>query len=331
MVPSCATAAADGHGRAHQHREGAPHAPPLPGAAALRPQLLLHAALSRRLPDAHQDPAVPRLHRARRLQERRAQAARGPALPGHPRARLPAALRGALPPPARRAPDHHLLAAPLHGRPVHRRGAGRASCCCRSSPRPTAASASPSSAAARPGSPAPSTPGSRGTPSRSSRRCPSRAACCATASRATVCRATCSTRSSTCSGAWAWSCECDNRLGVDFQLEDLLGRVRRRLPGSRRLQLQRDGRRERGRRRRRHRGRLPRGARAHRRRARRPEGHRHRRRLHGHGRLPHLHPQGRQGGHVPLPPLAQGDARPPHRGRRGRGGGRQARAAGALR
>ena len=34
---------------------------------------------------------------------------------------------------------------------------------------------------------------------------------------------------------------------------------------------------------------------------------------------------------LPLPPLAQGDARPPHRGRRGRGGGRQARAAGARR
>ena len=62
-----------------------------------------------------------------------------------------------------------------------------------------------SSAAGPPASPPPSTPGSRGTPSRSSRRCPSRAACCATASPATVCRATSSTRRSTCCGAWASS------------------------------------------------------------------------------------------------------------------------------
>ncbi len=45
--------------------------------------------------------------------------------PAHPRPRLPAALRGSVPPAARRAPDHHLLAAPLHGRPVHRRRADR--------------------------------------------------------------------------------------------------------------------------------------------------------------------------------------------------------------
>ena len=56
------------------------------------------------------------------------------------------------------------------------------------------------------------------------------------------------------------------------------------------------------------------------------QGHRHRRRLHRHGRLPHQHPQGRGRGHLPLPPLAQGDAGARHRGRRGRGGGRQARA-----
>ena len=109
------------HGRAHQHRQGARHAAPLPRAAAERPQQLLHAALPRRLPDAHQDPAVPRLHRAQGLQERRAQAARGPALPGRARPRLPAALRGPLPPPAGGAPDHHLSAPPLHGGPDHRR------------------------------------------------------------------------------------------------------------------------------------------------------------------------------------------------------------------
>ena len=56
------------------------------------------------------------------------------------------------------------------------------------------------------------------------------------------------------------------------------------------------------------------------------QGRRHRRRLHRHGRLPHQHPQGRRRGHLPLPPLAQGDAGARHRGRRGRGGGRQARA-----
>ncbi len=61
--------------------------------------------------------------------------------------------------------------------------------------------------------------------------------------------------------------------------------------------------------------------------ARRRQGHRDRRRLHRHGRLPHQHPQGRRRGHLPLPPLAQGDAGARHRGRRGRGGGRQARAA----
>ena len=72
--------------------------------------------------------------------------------------------------------------------------------------------------------------------------------------------------------------------------------------------------------------RLPRRARGHRQGPRGRQGHRDRRRLHRHGRLPHQHPQGRRRGHLPLPPLAQGDARARHRGRRGRGGGRQARA-----
>ncbi len=121
--------------------------------------------------------------------------------------------------------------------------------------------------------------------------------------------------------------QCDTRLGVDFQLEDLTAQLRRRVPRSRRLRFQRDGRRQRGRRRRRLGRRLPRRARAQRRRARRRQGHRHRRRLHRHGRLPHLGAQRRQRGHLPLPPLAQGDAGPPHRGRRGRGRGREARAA----
>ena len=124
VMTSCTTAVASGHGRAHQHRQGARHAPSVPRAAPQQPQLVLHAAVSRRLPDAHQDPAVPRLRRAQGLQERRAQAARGPAFPGHPRARLPAALRRTVSPPAGRPVHHDLPAPPLHGRPVPRRGAG---------------------------------------------------------------------------------------------------------------------------------------------------------------------------------------------------------------
>ena len=36
--------------------------------------------------------------------------------------------------------------------------------------------------------------------------------------------------------------QCDTRLGVDVQLEELTRRLRRRLPRGRRLQQQRDGR-----------------------------------------------------------------------------------------
>ena len=104
------------------------------------------------------------------------------------------------------------------------------------------------------------------------------------------------------------------------------GGLRRGFPGPRRLQLQRDGHSRRRRRRRGRRGRLPRRARAYRRRARRRQGDRHRRRLYGHGRLPHLGAQGRQRSHLPLPALAPGDAGPRHRGRRGRRRGRAARA-----
>ena len=100
------------------------------------------------------------------------------------------------------------------------------------------------------------------------------------------------------------------------------GRVRRGLPRPRRLQLQHHERPRRGRPRQRDRRGLPRRLRARRHRAHRQEGHRHRRRLHRHGRLPHRRAHGRRRGHLPLPALAQGDARPPHRGRRGRGGGR---------
>ena len=215
LVPSCATAAADGMVVRTNTEKVRAAAPPLPGAAALRPQLVLHAALPRRLPDAHQDPAVPRLHRPRRLQERRAQAARGPALPGHPRARLPAALRGPVPAPARRAPHHHLLAAPLHGRPVPRRGAdGRAPAAGRAQARQRQARRR-RRRRARPASPAPSTPVSRGTPSRSSRRCPSRAACCATASPATACRATCIEKE--LNVLW--------RMGVELQVQQPPGRA----------------------------------------------------------------------------------------------------------
>ena len=267
-------------------------------------------------------------HRAQGLQERRAQAARGPAVPGHPRARVPAALRGSVPAPARRAPHHHLPAAPLHGRPDHRRGADRRAAAAGRAQARHRQAASPSWAAGPPASPPPSTRGSKATASRSSRPCPSRAACCATASpRYRLPRDVIDKELNV---LWRMGVElhCDTRLGVDFQLERAHGATttpcswpwapstatRWASPAKHaegvvtavdflgELEVTGDV----------HVGR---------------QGHRHRRRLHRHGRLPHQRAQGRRRGHLPVPALAQGDAGARHRGRRGRGRGRQARAA----
>ena len=223
---------------------------------------------------------------------------------------------------------HHLPAAPLHGRPDHRRGAdGRAAAAGRAQGR-TPASASPSSAAGPPASPPPSTRGSRAT-------------------RVKIFEALPKPGGMLRYGIPSYRLPRDVidkeinvlwRMGVELQCNSAPGRrlpargparrgLRRRVPRPRRLQRQRDGHPRRGRRGRGHGHRLPGRARAHRRRARGRQGRRHRRRLHRHGRLPHQRAQGRRRGHLPLPPLAQGDAGAPHRGRRGRGRGRQARAA----
>ena len=318
------------HGRHHADPRAARHPPAQSRAHPQRPHVVLHAALPRRLPDAHQDPRLPRAHRRARLRGRHARAAPGPAVPRHPRARVPAALRGSVPPRSSStspSPSASCTASwPTRRAPASR----RASCCCRPSPSPTPARRSRSSAAGPPASPPPSTRASRATPSRSSRRSPSPAACCATASPATACRATSSRRSSTSSGAWASSCRPACASGVDFQLDDLraeydavflalgafnanaMGCDGEDAPGVVTAvdflgDLERDGTV-----------------------AVRQEGHRHRRRLHRHGRLPHRRAPRRRRGHLPLPALAHRDARPPHRGRRGRGGGRALRAPGGA-
>ena len=148
------------------------------------------------------------------------------------------------------AADHHLLAASLHGRPVPRRRADRRAAAARRAQarqrqahrrrrrRPRRPRLRLLRAARRPRT------------SRSSRRCPSRAACCATASPAY--RLPRDVLDKELNVLWRMGVElqCDTRLGVDFQHRRPHGRLRRRLPGPRRLRLQRDGRPRRGRRRR---------------------------------------------------------------------------------
>ena len=185
----------------------------------------------------------------------------------------------------------------------------------------TPARRSPSWAAGPPASPPPSTPVSRATPSRSSRRMPKPGGMLRYGIPSY--RLPRDVLDDELNILWRMGVELQTgvRLGVDFQLEDLtaeydvvflalgafnanaMGCPARTPPASSPPSTSS-------------------ATRARRHGAGRQEGHRHRRRLHRHGRLPHRRAPRRRRGHLPLPALAQGDARPPHRGRRGRGGGR---------
>ena len=158
---------------------------------AQRPHVVLHAALPRRLPHAHQDPGVPRAHRSARLRRRRcaccARTCRFPASSG-------ACARG----PARRPAARQLVEEPITICQLHRFMADQT--------RP----GEQEGELLLPAEPKPDT-GKRIAdrrrrarrprrrllrPARRARRqdlrgaCPSRAACSATASPATACRAT---------------------------------------------------------------------------------------------------------------------------------------------